>query len=58
MPTRIRRNQMHDQRKHYVDPERLFQRNYDKQLQTHNVHTYDVGDTNGTNKGRDLRLAC
>ena len=28
-----------------------------KQLQTHDVLTYDVKNTNGTNKGRDLRLA-
>ena len=33
------------------------QRNRPKQLQAHNVPTYDVEDTNGTNTGRDLRLA-
>ena len=28
-----------------------------KNLQTHNVPTYDMENTNGTNKGRDLLLA-
>ena len=39
---------MDDQRKDHIDPKR----NHSKQLQTHNMPTYDVGNTNGTNKGR------
>ena len=35
----------------------LPRRNHTKQLQTHNRLTYDVENTNGTNKGRDLLLA-
>ena len=48
---------MDDQRKDHVDPERPLQRNRHKQKQTHNLPAYDVENTYGTNKGRDLRLA-
>ena len=48
---------MDGQRKDNIDPGRLSQRNRPKQLQTYNVPTYDVEDPNGSNKGRDLRLA-
>ena len=47
---------MDDQRKNHTDTKRSSKRNCHKQLQTHNVHTYDVANTNGTNKGRDLLL--
>ena len=48
---------MDDQRKDHIDPDRPPQKDRPKQLQTHNVPTYDVENTNGTNKGRDLGLA-
>ena len=48
---------MDEQMKDPVDPKRTPQRNHPKQLQTHNVSTYDVENTNGTNKGRDFWFA-
>ena len=48
---------MDAQRKDYIDPKGPNQRNHPKQLQTHNVPTYDVENTNGTNKEIDLFLA-
>ena len=48
---------MDDQKKDHADSERPSQRNHPKQLRTHNVPTYDVKNTHGANKGRDLRLA-
>ena len=47
---------MDDQRKDQIHPERLPQKNHLKQLQTHNMSTYDVENTNDTNLGRDLRF--
>ena len=41
---------MDDQRKDHIDPERPTQRNRPKQLQTNNVLTYDVENTNVTIK--------
>ena len=43
---------MDDLRKEHPDPKRTIQRNRPKQLQT----TYDVKNTNGTNKWKDLTL--
>ena len=45
---------MDDQRKNHIDPKRTLQRNRSKQLQTHKVPTYDVENTNDTNKRRGL----
>ena len=44
---------MDDQRENHIDPGKLSYRNHAKQLQT----TYDVKNTNGTYKERDLLLA-
>ena len=38
---------MDDQRKDDIDPERPPKKNYPKKLQTHNMPTYDVVNTNG-----------
>ena len=46
-----------DQRKDYINPKGPKQRNCSKQLQTHNLLTNDVENTNSTNKGKDLLLA-
>ena len=48
--------QMDDQREDHIDPERPPQRKHFKQLQTHNVSTYDVERTNDTNKGDSLLI--
>ena len=40
---------MDDQRKDHHDPERSPQKDYSEQLQTHNVPTDDVENTNSTN---------
>ena len=40
-----------------IDPKRPSQMNRPKHLQTHNVPTSNVENTNCTNKGRDLWLA-
>ena len=45
-----------DQRKDHMDPKGLKQRNCSKQLQTDNLSTNDVENTNSTNKGKDLLL--
>ena len=45
---------MDDQRKDHIDPKVPLQRNHSKQLQTNNVPTYDIENTNSANKGRDL----
>ena len=45
---------MDDQRKLHIDPEIPLQRKCPQKLQTHNMPTYDVENTNGTNKGGDL----
>ena len=48
---------MNDQRKDHIDPKRPPQRNCPKQLQTHNMPTYYVANTDCINKGRDLQPA-
>ena len=48
---------MDDQRKDYINPKGPKQRNYSKQLQTHNLPTNDVEIFNSTNKGKDQLLA-
>ena len=48
---------MDNQRKGHIGPKRPKQRNRPKQLQTHNLPSNDVENTNSTNKGRDLLLA-
>ena len=45
---------MTDQKKNHIDPKRPTQRSNTKPLLTHNGPIYDVENTNGTNKGRDL----
>ena len=40
---------MDDQRKDHSDLERPSRMNHTQQLQTHNMHTDDVENTNGTN---------
>ena len=45
---------MDDQRKNHINPERPPQRSHSKQLQNHNVPTYHLENTNGTNKGGNL----
>ena len=44
---------MDDQKKDYTDPKRL-PKGKRSQLQTHNLLTDDVKNTNGTEKGGDL----
>ena len=48
---------MDDKRKDYINPNGPKQRNWSKQLQTDNLPTNDVENTNSTNKGKDLILA-
>ena len=48
---------MDDQGKDRPDPKRLPRRNRPQQLQTHNVPTDDVENTNGTNYEGDLQFA-
>ena len=55
MLTRRARTWMDDQRKDYINSKGPKQRNCPKQLQTHNLPTNDVENTNSTNKGKDLR---
>ena len=57
MPTRRTNTWMDDQRKDNINPKGPKQRNCSKQLQTHNLPTNDVENTNSTNKGKDLLLA-
>ena len=40
---------MDDQTEDHPDPKRTLQMNYSKQLSTHNLPTYDVENTSGTN---------
>ena len=54
MPTRSRPTRMDDKGKDHIDLKRPPQGNHHKQQKTHNVPTYDVENTNRTNKGRDL----
>ena len=53
MPTRSRRNRLNDQRKDHID----LTLSKEPLQTTHDLPTYDVENTNGTNKGRELRLA-
>ena len=48
---------MDDERKDYPDPKRTPKRNRPKQLQTHNVPTDDIENTNSKNQGGDLLFA-
>ena len=57
MSTRSTCVQIDDQRKDHIDPKTSPQRNCSKQLQTHNLCTYDVENANGINEGIDLLLA-
>ena len=57
MLTRRTSTWMDDQRKDYINPKGPYQRNCSKQLQTHNVPTIDVENTNSTNKEKDLLFA-
>ena len=57
MPTRTIRTRMDDQRKEHMEQKRPSQMNCRKQLQADRVFTYDVENTNDTNKGRDLLFA-
>ena len=43
---------MDDQRKDYINPKRPKQRNCSNQLQTDNLPTNDVENTNSINKGK------
>ena len=56
MLTRSTSTRMDNQRKDHIDPKASKQRNYSKQLQTHNLPTDDVENINSTNWGRDLLL--
>ena len=48
---------MDDKRNDLSDPDRPLKKNYPQQLQTRDVSTDDVKNTNGTNKEGDLLLA-
>ena len=49
---------MDDQRKDRIDEKKNpLQRNRSKQLRIHNISTYDMENTHGTNKGRYLLFA-
>ena len=56
MPTRRASTWMDDQRKDHINPKGPKQRNCSKQLQTNNLPTNEVENTNSTNKGKDLLL--
>ena len=56
MPTRRTSTWQDDQRKDYINPKGLKERNCLKQLQTDNLPTNDVENINSTNKWRDLLL--
>ena len=56
MPTRRASTWLDDQRKDYINPKGPKQRNCSKQLQSDNLPTNDVENTNSTNKGKDLLL--
>ena len=57
MPKRRASTWLDDQRKDYINPKGPNQKNCSKQLQTDNLPTNDVKNTNKTNKGKDLLLA-
>ena len=57
VPTRRTSTWLDDQKKDYIDPKGPKQRNYSKQLQTDNLPTNDVENTNSRNKGKDILLA-
>ena len=48
---------MNDQRKDYLDPKRLLKRNCPQQLQTPNVPTDNMENTDSPNKGGNLLVA-
>ena len=52
MPTRHTSTWLDDQRKDYINPKGPQQRNCSKQLQTDNLPTNDVENTNSTDKGK------
>ena len=57
MPTRRASTWVDDKRKGYINLKGPNQKNCSKQLQTHNLPTNDVENTNSTNKGKDLLFA-
>ena len=57
IPTKHTSTWLDDQRKDYIDPKGPKQRNCSKQLQTDNLPTNDVENSNSTNKRKDLLLA-
>ena len=57
MLTRHTSTWLDDQRKDYINPKGPKQRNCSKQLQTDNLPTNDVENTNNTNKGNYLLIA-
>ena len=57
MPTRRTSTWLDEQMKDYIDPKGPKQRTCSKQLQTDNLPTNDVENTNSTNMGKDLQLA-
>ena len=57
MPTRRTSTWQYNQKKDYINPKGPKQRNCSKQLQTDNLPTNDVENTNSTNKEKDLLLA-
>ena len=56
MPTRYASTWIKDQRKDCINPKGPKRRNCSKQLQTDNLPTNDVKNTNSTNKGKELLL--
>ena len=57
MLTRSTSTWLDDERKDHINPKGPKQRNCSKKLQTVNLPTNDVENTNCTNKGKDLLLA-
>ena len=57
MPTKCTSTGLDNQKKDYINPKGPKQRNCSKQLQTANLPTNYVENTNSTNKGKDLLLA-
>ena len=57
MPTRRTSIWLDDQRKDFIDPKVSKQRDSSKQLQTDNLPTNDLENTNSRNMGKDLQHA-
>ena len=57
MSTRSPRTLVDDQKKEHIGSKRPSKRNRPKQLRIQNVTTYDMENTNDTNKERNLFLA-